>query len=141
MDQSAFNQRVIERFRSQHGEGPITDQLDAGGLLLLTHTGARNGARRTTPMMFLRLADRLCVVASNMGAPRHPDWYHNVRANPAVRVELGGEEFPAIAVVPSGPERDRLFEQAVQQRPFLAEHQERTQRRIPVVELRRDREG
>ncbi|MFD4630181.1 nitroreductase/quinone reductase family protein [Streptomyces sp. NPDC058284] len=66
MDQAAFNQHVIEQFRAQRGKGQIADQLDADGLLLLTHTGARSGARRTTPMMFLRLEDRLCVIASNM---------------------------------------------------------------------------
>ncbi|MFD4630178.1 nitroreductase/quinone reductase family protein [Streptomyces sp. NPDC058284] len=75
-----------------------------------------------------------------MGAPRHPDWYYNVIANPAVQVELGDEEFPATAVAAFGHERDRRMEQAVRQRPFLAEHQGRTQRLIPVVELQRDRE-
>ncbi|GAA3621907.1 nitroreductase/quinone reductase family protein [Streptomyces fenghuangensis] len=138
MDMAAFNARVIERFRANRGRGGIEGGLDAGNLLLLTHTGARSGKRRTTPVMFLRLGGRLCVIASNDGAPRHPDWYRNLLAHPAVTVEIADEEFPATAVAhSSGPERDELFAQAVRQRPFFAEHQERAGRTIPVVELRR----
>ncbi|GAA2439979.1 nitroreductase family deazaflavin-dependent oxidoreductase [Streptomyces macrosporus] len=137
MDMAAFNEHVIERFRANRGTGTIDDRIDAGKLLLLTHTGARSGKRRTTPLMFLRLKGRLCVIASANGAPRHPDWYHNLVADPAVTVEIGDEEFPATAVVPTGRERDELFEEAVRQHPFFAEHQSRAGRTIPVVELRR----
>ncbi|MGK5500047.1 nitroreductase family deazaflavin-dependent oxidoreductase [Streptomyces sp. URMC 125] len=140
MDLSAFNRQVIEEFRACGGRGTVGGRLDAGRLLLLTHTGARSGTRRTTPVMFLRLDGRLCVIASNDGAPRHPDWFRNLTAHPAVTVELGGEVFPATAVVPTGSERDALFAEAVRQQPFFAEHQERAGRAgrtIPVVELRR----
>ncbi|GAA2389815.1 nitroreductase family deazaflavin-dependent oxidoreductase [Streptomyces glaucosporus] len=137
MDIAAFNRHVIEQFRANGGKGMIGDRIDAGKLLLLTHTGARSGKRRTTPLMFLRLNGRLCVIASANGAPRHPDWYRNVVAHPAVTVEIGDEEFPATAVVPSGRERDELFEEAVRQQPFFTEHQSRAGRTIPVVELRR----
>lgn len=137
MDTAAFNERVIEQFRANRGRGRIGDRLDASRLLLLTHTGARTGTRRTTPVMFLRLKGRLCVIASNNGAPRHPDWYRNLVAHPEVTVELGDETFPATAVVPTGRERDELFAEAVRQQPFFAEHQDRTERTIPVVELRR----
>jgi len=137
MDMAAFNERVIEQFRANRGRGRIGDRLDASRLLLLTHTGARTGTRRTTPVMFLRLKGRLCVIASNNGAPRHPDWYRNLVAHPEVTVELGDETFPATAVVPTGRERDELFAEAVRQQPFFAEHQDRTERTIPVVELRR----
>ena len=137
MDTAAFNERVIEQFRANRGRGRIGDRLDASRLLLLTHTGARTGTRRTTPVMFLRLKGRLCVIASNNGAPRHPDWYRNLVAHPEVTVELGDETFPATAVVPTGRERDELFAEAVRQHPFFAEHQDRTERTIPVVELRR----
>ena len=137
MDTAAFNEWVIERFRANRGRGRIGDRLDASRLLLLTHTGARTGTRRTTPVMFLRLKGRLCVIASNNGAPRHPDWYRNLVAHPEVTVELGDETFPATAVVPTGRERDELFAEAVRQQPFFAEHQDRTERTIPVVELRR----
>ncbi|MFG1708637.1 nitroreductase/quinone reductase family protein [Nonomuraea sp. M3C6] len=62
----------------------------------------------------------LLVVASAGGAPRHPVWYHNVLAHPAVRVELGREVFPAIATPAEGARRDRLFEQVVRVAPGYA---------------------
>ncbi|MBU7599084.1 nitroreductase family deazaflavin-dependent oxidoreductase [Streptomyces sp. P38-E01] len=79
---------------------------------------------------------RLFVVASAMGSPRHPDWYHNVVAHPGVTVEIGDERFPAEAVPASEEEYEELFAQALEQWPFLADHRERAERRLPLVELR-----
>ncbi|WP_232268116.1 nitroreductase/quinone reductase family protein [Streptomyces gobiensis] len=132
---------MTERFRAQQGRGSLGDDLpfNADGLLLLTHTGAKTGKRRTNPLGYLELggAGRLFVVASFMGAPRHPDWYRNVVASPEVTVELGGQTFEATASVPQGAEYAALFLEAVAKWPFLAEHQARTNRVIPLVELRR----
>lgn len=128
-DAREHNRKLIEEFRANGrrlGERP---------LLLLTTVGRRTGQRRTTPMMYLRVDDRLLVVASNAGAPKHPDWYLNLVANPAVTVEMTGEEFEATAVVPAGEERDRLFARVVAQAPFFADHQAGTDRTIPVVSL------
>ncbi|MEV1010068.1 nitroreductase/quinone reductase family protein [Streptomyces sp. NPDC049881] len=130
-------QRIVDEFRERRGAGRLGGGMDAAALLLLTHTGARTGARRTTPLMHLWLGGRLYVIASAAGAARHPAWFHNLLAHPAVEVELGAERFPATAVVPRGRERDALFAEAVRTRPFLADHQARTDRAIPVVELRR----
>jgi len=102
-DMQAHNRALIEEFRAN---GRV---LGKRPLLLLTTTGARSGTLRTTPMMFIPDGDRRLVVASNAGAPRHPDWFHNLVAHPEVVVEADGEEYPATAVVPEGEERDRLF--------------------------------
>lgn len=137
---SAFNDQVIERFRAQNGSGMLGEDLpfNADGLLLLTHTGARTGTRRTNPVGFLELGEgRLFVVASFLGAPHNPDWYHNVVANPEVGVEIGEEAFEALAVLPEEEEYPLLWAEATESWPFLNEHQERTDRRIPLVELRR----
>ncbi|MBB1252025.1 nitroreductase/quinone reductase family protein [Streptomyces alkaliterrae] len=136
----AFNSKVVERFRARRGSGPLGDDLpfNADGLLLLTHTGARTGTRRTNPLGHLELdGGRLFVVASFMGAPRHPDWYHNVLAHPEVEVELGGEHFPALASEAAAEEHPRLYAEALSWWPFLEDHQRRAGRRIPLVELRR----
>ena len=128
-DMRERNRKLIEEFRAngrQLGERP---------LVLLTTTGRRTGRRRTTPMMYVRVGDRLLVIASNAGAPRHPDWYRNLVADSSVTVEVNGEEFDATAVVPTGPERDRLFAEVVEQYPFFADHQAGVERTIPVVEL------
>ncbi len=125
-DRTAHNQQLIEEFRAGRG---------AGGrpLLLLTTTGARTGRRRTTPMMYLRVGGHLVVVASNAGARRHPDWYHNLLADPSITVELGSKTYDTKAVVLRGDERDRLFAEVVKAAPFFADHQAQVDRTIPVV--------
>lgn len=136
----AFNRQVTERFRAQQGTGLLGDELpfNADGLLLLTHTGAKTGTQRTSPLGYLYLdGDRLFVVASFMGAPANPDWYRNVVANPEVTVELGAETFQATASVPRDEEYDALFAEAREQWPFLEEHEAKAGRTIPLVELRR----
>jgi deazaflavin-dependent oxidoreductase (nitroreductase family) len=128
-DIRAHNEKLIEEFRSNGrtlGERP---------LLLLTTTGARTGQPRTTPMMFVPDGDQLLVIASNAGAPRHPDWYRNLVAHPAVIVEAQGESYPATAVVLTGAERDAQFSRIAEQYPFFAEHQAGVARQIPVVAL------
>lgn len=129
-DMKAHNRKVIEEYRANKG---------AGGrpLLLLTTTGARTGEPRTTPMMYVPDGDRLLVIASNAGAPKHPDWYRNLVANPDVTVEVDAEKYQATAEVPSGAERDRLFAGIVEKYPFFADHQAGVTRTIPVVVLAR----
>jgi deazaflavin-dependent oxidoreductase (nitroreductase family) len=133
MDVSEINRRVIEQFRAG---GPI-DGMHRDRLLLLTTTGARTGQPRTTPMMFATDDDRLLVIASNLGAPRHPDWYRNLAVNPQVTVEVGDERYEAIASTAEGAERHRLWTSLKQQYPFFAEHEQKTTREIPVVILTR----
>src|SRR3954470_22161636 len=86
-----INRKLIVEFRENGRE------LPGRPILLLTTVGARTGQRRTTPMMFVRLDGRLLVIASNAGAPKHPDWYRNLLANPAVTVEAEGREYAATA--------------------------------------------
>ncbi|ATL32399.1 nitroreductase/quinone reductase family protein [Streptomyces formicae] len=130
-----FNQSVIDEFRA-HG-GKVGGPFDGGDLLLLTTTGARSGKEHTTPLGFVRDGGLLLVVGSNLGSPRHPDWYHNVLARPTVRVELGTEEFQAIAVPAEGERRDRLFERVVAAERGYGDYQARTSRILPVVVLER----
>ena len=129
---SNFNQTVIERFRGNGGAVPGWSQL-----LLLTTTGARSGAPRTTPLAYSTDGDRLVVVASKGGAPTNPDWYHNLLANPVVTVELASERFQARASVADEPERERLYAQHAQLMPGFAGYQQKTTRPIPVVLLER----
>src|SRR5207249_5005444 len=96
--------------------------------------GTRTGKARTTPMMYMTDGDRLVVYASNIGAPQHPAWYHNLLANPEVTVEVGGDRFQATASPTSGDERTRLWRLF----PF-PQHQDKTSREIPVVVLERRR--
>lgn len=102
---------------------------------MLTTTGARTGRKHRVPLGALDLDGRLVVVASAMGAPKHPAWYHNIRHNPLVLVETDSEEYEAMAALP--PDRDKLFAEVIEREPGFADYQARTTRILPVVELHR----
>ena len=131
MDMAAVNRRVIEQFRA----GGEIEGMTRERLVLLTTTGRRSGASRTTPMMFHRDGDRLLVVASNVGAAAHPDWYLNLAADPHVTVEVGDERYEALATPLSGDDRVRTWTMLKQTYPFFADHDAKTARDIPVVAL------
>ena len=134
MDVREVNRKVIEQFRA----GGEVEGMHRDRLLLLTTTGAKSGQPRTTPLMFHRQDDRLLVIASNIGAPRHPDWYVNLVADPHVTVEVGDERYPAVASTLDGEEHRELWELLKRQYPFFAEHETKTTRQIPVVALTPD---
>lgn len=129
----SFNQQVIEEFRANGGK--VGGPFGGGDLLLLTTTGATSGLRHTVPLGYVRHGDLLLVIGSNLGAPSHPAWYHNLLAHPAVGVEIGTEEFEAVAVPAEGARRERLFEHVVRTEPGYGDYQSRTTRTLPVVVL------
>jgi deazaflavin-dependent oxidoreductase (nitroreductase family) len=133
MDIRDINRRVIEQFRA---DGEI-EGMHRDRIVLLTTTGARTGQPRTTPMMFHRDGGRLLVVASNVGAPKHPDWYRNLVADPRVTVEVGDETYPAVATTLEGAERAGAWSMLKESYPFFADHEASTERIIPVVALTR----
>ena len=134
-DYQAFNQALIAEFRAN--EGKVGGQFAGRPLLLLSTTGARSGQTRTSPLAYTTDGERYVIIASKGGAPSHPDWYHNLVANPLVTVEVGTEQFQARATVAEGEERTRLFDQMAAQMPGFAEYQRNTERQIPVVVLER----
>jgi deazaflavin-dependent oxidoreductase (nitroreductase family) len=106
-------------------------------ILLLTTTGNKSGKSRTVPVVPF-FDGETYVIASMGGAPEHPSWYRNLRANPDVGVQIGADQWRARAVaVEDGPERQRLWAQIVQQMPNFGKYQEKTSRLIPVVRLAR----
>ncbi|MEV0321751.1 nitroreductase/quinone reductase family protein [Streptomyces sp. NPDC050658] len=131
----SFNQSVIEEFRANGGK--VGGPFEGGDLLLLTTVGARSGEQTTVPLGYVRDGELLLVVGSNLGSSRHPAWYHNLLAHPAVTVEIGDDAFEAIAVPAEGARRDRLFRRCVDAAPGYLDYQERTTRILPVVALER----
>ena len=134
-DYNEFNRQLIEEFRANGGK--VSGMFAGAPLLLLTTTGARSGQPRIAPLVYTTDNSRVVVIASKGGAPTHPDWFYNVRANPEVTVELGTETFPARATIVKGPERQRLFDQMAAQMPNFAEYQRNTTRQLPVIVLER----
>ena len=134
-DRNAYNRALIQDYRAH---GKVTSGPHAGRpILLVTTTGAKSGLPRTTPLVHTKDGDRLVVIASKGGAPTHPDWYHNLVANPEVTVELGNDKFKARASIAEGQERERLYNQQGALMPGFAEYQKNTTRQIPVVVLER----
>jgi deazaflavin-dependent oxidoreductase (nitroreductase family) len=83
-----WNSKIIEEFRAN--DGKVGGPFDGATLLLLHTTGARSGQERVNPVMYRELGNgSYAVFASKGGAPTHPDWYHNLVANPRVRATSG----------------------------------------------------
>jgi len=134
-DFNDFNRQLIEEFRAN--KGALTGRFERSPILLLTTAGARSGIHHTTPMMYRRDGERLLVFASNAGARKAPDWYHNLVAHPDVTVEVGSDAYEASAVVTTGEERERLFAETLVNYPFFADQEQKAGREIPVVALER----
>lgn len=128
-----FNRKVIDEFRAN--EGKVGGMFEGAPVLLLTSTGAKSGQQRTTPVVYQQDGDRLVIFASKAGAPTHPAWFHNLRANPTATVEVGNDTVEVDAVVTDGEERQRLFSRQKQLMPQFAEYEQKTTRQIPVVAL------
>ena len=139
MKATPYNQKTIAEFEAKQGRGigPWGDHV----LLLAAH-GAKSGEAITTPLVYGRDGDHYIIVASKGGAPKHPAWLGNIKANPEVEAEVpsehGTERFKARAqVVDSRAERDRLYEMMSGIWPSFKDYETRTDRLIPVVVLER----
>lgn len=102
--------------------------------VLLTHTGAKSGKPRTTPLAYFTDGDDVVMIASRGGHEHNPAWLHNIRADPEVELWSGGGGGPYRAREASGEERERLWKLATGFYPGFAAYQERAgEREIPVV--------
>ena len=132
-----FNQALISDLRANGGRasgGPFK----GGDVLILTTTGAKTGTPRENPLAFSKDDGNYVVVASKGGAPTNPAWYHNLRANPIVKVEALGETFEARArVIDAEQDYERLYREHARKMPGFNEYRQRTSRRIPVIVLER----
>ena len=104
-------------------------------VLLLTTTGRKSGARRTTPLLYIEDDGRYVVVASVGGAPKHPAWYLNLGADPAATVEVAHRTLAVRAETADPEERARLWRGVTAMYPTYDAYQAKTSREIPVVVL------
>jgi deazaflavin-dependent oxidoreductase (nitroreductase family) len=129
-----WNQGIIQEFRRNGGR---VASFRAQPLLLLHHRGAKTGIERVNPLAYQELDEGYAVFASRGGAPRNPDWYHNLIANPDVTIEVGDETVEVRARVAEGQERERIWEEQKRRNPGFAAYERKTSRIIPVVVLER----
>ena len=134
-DPNERNRAIIEEFHKNAGKAP--SHVGSERMLLITHTGAKSGKKRTNPLMYLPDGKRFIIFATKGGSPTHPDWYHNLVAHPDVTVEVGTESFEARAVVTTGQERDQLYARQAKAYPQFGDYEKRTTRKIPVIALER----
>lgn len=132
---SDFNAQVIDEFRANHGK--VGGNFEGAPLLLLHSVGAKSGETRISPMMFLPDGDRYLVFASKAGAPTNPDWYHNLKANPDVTIEVGDDTIDVQAEELPRAERDAKYAEQAALFPGFADYEKKTDRVIPVLALTR----
>jgi deazaflavin-dependent oxidoreductase (nitroreductase family) len=126
---------VVDRPLLRLSRGRLSTGL--GQTYVLLHArGAKSGVERTSPLLGTKFDDTILLVASKAGAPQHPAWFHNVRANPDVAVTVDGERRAMRARVAGPDERDQLWAVVCDHYSGYAAYQARTGGRlIPVVVL------
>jgi len=107
-----------------------------GKVLLLDHVGAKSGTKRTSPLLYFEDGEDIVIVASKGGFPKHPAWFHNLKANPDTTLQIGSQHRKVHARVAEPEERERLWSMALKAYRGYAEYQTRSKgREIPLVVL------
>ncbi len=120
--------------RTNGAEG---NEIQGMPVVIVTSVGHKSGNIRKNPVMRVDHEGAYAVVASKGGAPEHPDWYHNITANPRVQLQDGPEPHEYVARQVDGDERATWWERAVAAFPPYAEYATKTDREIPVFVLER----
>ena len=129
-----FNRRNIAEFQANGGK--VGGPFDGVDLLLLHTVGAKSGQPRLHPLAYFDIDGARYIVGSAAGRDADPAWVANVRANPEVRIEVGGAA-PAAARVRKLPdaERNPVFAEIARRSAAFAAYQDATDRVIPVFEV------
>ena len=130
---AGWARKQVERFEAT--DGREANDLRGRPIIVLTSLGARTGKLRKTPLMRVEHEGLYAVVASQGGAPKHPVWYFNLKANPHVELQDGPTKRDYLARELSGDEKAVWWERAVETWPDYAKYQLRTTRQIPVFVL------
>ena len=124
----------VERYEATGGREANTLRDTGLPVVVFSTRGAQTGKVRKQPLMRVEHDGEYALVASRGGAPEHPVWYHNLKADPdALMVQDGADRWDAHARELSGEERQEWWDRAVAAYPRYAEYQERTERLIPVL--------
>jgi len=132
---SDWNEKVIAEFRANGGK--VGGNFEGAPLLLLHSTGAKSEQERVNPMMYQAVGDGFAVFASKAGADTHPDWYHNLKAHPEARIEVGPDEIYVMARVLDAQQREPIWQEQKARYPGFADYEAKTERVIPVLILER----
>jgi deazaflavin-dependent oxidoreductase (nitroreductase family) len=134
-DDDLFGQVHVRIYRQTGGERGYNWR--GATILLLTTKGRATGKERTTPLIFRSDGERWVLIASQGGAPDHPQWYKNLARDPRATIQVKAERIPVRAHDATGDERERLWSLMTENWPAYDVYQRRTARQIPVVVLER----
>jgi len=123
----------VERYEGSGGTEATTLRETGLPVIIVTNRGWKTGAIRKTPLMRVVDGENYILIASQGGAPKHPLWYHNLKAEPNVEIRDATAVHPMrVREVDDADERQRLWAIAVEAFPPYAEYQAKTERVIPV---------
>jgi len=123
----------VELYEDSGGTEGLTFRDTGLPVIIVTHRGRKTGAIRKTPLMRVVDGNDYILVASQGGRPKHPLWYHNLKANPNVEIRDKREVFAMrVREVVDPVERERLWDIAVEAYPPYQEYQDKTDRVIPI---------
>lgn len=105
-------------------------------VLLLTTISRKTGKKRITPLGYLEHNGSYVITATNAGFDTHPAWFHNLKSNPRVELQIGNKQLAAIAEPANPTLRQELWAKFVERAPGYGPYEKRTTREIPVVLLR-----
>lgn len=130
---SAWVREQVELYERTNGAQGNTLRDTGLPVIIFTHVGNKTGAIRKTPLMRVKDGANYVLVGSVGGAPKDPEWVHNLRARPQVELrDLAQVQTMRVREVGEGPERERLWKLAVAAYPPYEAYQAKTSRRIPV---------
>jgi deazaflavin-dependent oxidoreductase (nitroreductase family) len=123
----------VEEYEASGGQRANTLRDTGLPVVIVTTRGNKSGKIRKMPLMRVEHNGEYALVASKGGAPEHPVWYYNLKADPkTVVIQDGPEPFEAEVRELDGDERSQWWTRAVAAYPPYAEYQEKTERMIPV---------
>lgn len=132
---SDWNAQVIAEFRANGGK---VAQFGDNPLVILHTIGAKSGEVREIPLVVLKQDGQMTVFASKGGAPTHPDWYYNLKANPTIEVETPTGTFTANVVeLPTAVAATKIMEQAELMPQFAGYVTSAAPRVIPAFSIER----
>lgn len=131
---SDWNANIIDEFRGNGGK--LGGMFEGWPMLLLHHAGAKTGTQRVNPLTYQPAGENFAIFASKSGDPKHPDWYHNLLANPDTEIEVGTGTVAVTARIATPDEREAIWSKQVSERPQFADYEvSAAGRQIPVFVL------
>lgn len=134
-DYSLFGDEHVRQYEATGGK--VGHDWNGTSILILRTTGRKTGETRKNPLIYGRDGDEWAIVASKGGAPEDPGWYKNLKAHPDVEIQVHDQVIPVTARTATPAEKQRVWPIMVKEWPDYDGYQQKTDRDIPVVLLRR----